>query len=167
LRVELPIAAAWCALGKLTTDEAVNAAHAALNRGVYSDALGAVTFAEPLWAEVGPLFRRALDELGVGVPDRAVAVRRLARDFARRIVSGELPPYDGAWAIWHELAWEPETGDTLLPFIGLASEWEDRPEFRREYEADILREARTLAEAPNAEQGTAAGAEGTTVFPEV
>ncbi len=55
--MELPIAAAWCALGKLTTDEAIDAAHAALNRGVYSEALGAVTYAEPLWSEVGPLFR--------------------------------------------------------------------------------------------------------------
>ncbi len=85
------------------------------------------------------------------MPDRAAAVRRLARDFARRIVSGEIPPYEGARAIWRELAWEPEAGDALLPFIGLASEWEDRPEFRREYEADILQAARALAtpQTPN------------------
>ncbi|MGE3820813.1 MAG: hypothetical protein AB7I30_15475 [Isosphaeraceae bacterium] len=152
--MDLPIAAAWCALGRLTTDEAIDAAHTALNRGTYSEALAAVTFAEPLWSEVGPLFRRALGELGVGVPDRLAAVRRLAHDFARRIVDGELPPYEGARAIWRELAWEPEAGDTILPFIGLASEWEDSPEFRREYEADVLQAARELASVPDAAPDT-------------
>lgn len=143
--MELPIAAAWYALGKLTTDQAIEAAHVALNVGAYREALGAVTFAEPIWSEVGPLFRRALDELGVGVPDRAAAVRQLAFDFARRIVAGELEPYVGARAIWRELAWEPEAGGALLPFIGLASVWEDRPEFRQEYQAEILQAARELA----------------------
>jgi hypothetical protein len=154
--VELPIAAAWLALGKLTTEEAIDTAHAVLNGGVYSEALGEVIFAEPRWSEVGPLFTRALSELGVVIPNRLVAVRRLARDFARRIVTGEVPPYEGARALWRELAWEPEAGDSLLPFIGMASEWEDRPEFRREYETDILRAARVLSEAPEAEPGAAA-----------
>lgn len=149
--MELPIAAAWCALGRLTTEDAIDAAHAALNRGVYTEALGAVTFTEPKWSEIGPLFTQALGELCGGVPDRATAIRRLARDFARRIVTGEMPPYEGARAVWWELACEPEVGDSLLHFIWMACEWEDHPEFRWQYDADILQAARELAEVPDAE----------------
>jgi len=32
----------------------------------------------------------------------------------------------------------------LLVFVGLASEWRDRPGYRPEYEADIIEEARRL-----------------------
>jgi hypothetical protein len=150
--VELRIAAAWYALDKLPSEEAINAAHEVLNRGVHSDSLGMLICQEPRWSEIGPLFERALVELGIGVPDRAAAVRLLAEDFARRIIADELTPYEGARAIWRELSWEPEARESLLPFVGLASEWEDRPEFRHEYEADILQVARELVEGGNAEQ---------------
>ena len=153
-QVELRIAAAWYALGKFTTEKAIDAAHAALNDGVYSEALGEVIFAEPRWSEIGPLFERALSELGVGVPDRATAVQRLARDYACRIVSSHLSPYEGAKSICWELAYEPEAGDSLLPFIGLASEWEDCPEYRPEYEADIIQAAHELAGSSEVESNT-------------
>jgi hypothetical protein len=154
--VELQIAAAWCALDKLTTDEAINAAHQALKHGVYSDALGAVTFVEPIWSEVGPLFIRALDELGVVIPERSAAVQRLARNFASRILAGELAPYEGACAIWLQLALEPEAGNTLLNFVGLACEWEEHQEHRKVYEANIVREARLLVQSSEAEPDAAA-----------
>jgi hypothetical protein len=63
--MELAVAAAWCALGKLTTEKALAVADAALTQGLYSDALGKVIFATPQWSDVGPLFERALVELGV------------------------------------------------------------------------------------------------------
>jgi hypothetical protein len=142
--MELPIAAALYALGKLTTEEAISAAHAVLNGGAYSEALGEVILAEPQWSEVGPLFGRALAELGVNVSDRTAALWIIARDFARRIVAGELSPYEGARRIWWEVTNEPDADRSLLSFAGLASEWEDVPQYRPQYEADILQEARRL-----------------------
>jgi hypothetical protein len=149
--MELSIAAAWYALGKLTTEEAISAAHAALNRGVYSESLGELILAELRWSDVGPLLAKAFGELGIIVPDRTTAIRRLARHIARQIQFGEMRPFDGAHAIWRKLALELEAEASLQCFVGLASEWEDWPESRREYEADILRAARDLAESPEPE----------------
>lgn len=143
--MDLEIAAARLGLGILTSEEAIAAASAALDRGIYTDALGLLMFEEPNWFVVRPLFERALSELGIPIPppDRASLI--LARQHARRIVAGETTPYDGARRIWFEIANTKGADRSLLTFVGLASEWEDSPDYRTQYEADILDEARRLA----------------------
>lgn len=68
--MNLDIAAAWLALGKLRSEDAIAAASSALKRGVYSESLGLLLYEQPVWSEVGPLFTRALSELGIPVPPR-------------------------------------------------------------------------------------------------
>jgi hypothetical protein len=143
--MDLKVAAARLALGKLSSEEAIAAASAALDGGAFADALGLLMYTEPIWSEVGPLFERALAALGIPVPSRQVASVVLAREHARRIVAGEVSPYEGAREIWWEAANAPGADGSLLSFVGWASEWEDDPAHRPQYEAAILEEARRLA----------------------
>jgi hypothetical protein len=142
--VNLEIAAARLALGRLTSEEALAASSEALDRGVYSESLGLLAYEEPVWSQVGPLFERALTELRIAIPSRQAASLIIAREYARRIVAGEVSPYEGARRIWWEVANEPGADLSLLAFVGLASEWEDAPAHRPDYEGDIVKEARRL-----------------------
>lgn len=45
--------------------------------------------------DVEPDFRRALDELGWEFPDKSEAIRRYAESILRKIVSGEIKPFEG------------------------------------------------------------------------
>ena len=68
--------------------------------------------------------------------------------YARRIVSGGLPPYKGARRIWLEIANEysntQSIWDELRIFVYLATEWDDRPAERADVEREIVDEARKL-----------------------
>jgi len=80
---------------------------------------------------------------GLRPPTTTEAGRLVALFLAGKIVEGDLAPYDGARAIWSQIALAvPEAEPELRGFIGLASEWEDDEQHRPEYEADILVEAR-------------------------
>jgi hypothetical protein len=142
--MDLNIAAAWLALGKLRSEDVIAAASSALDRGVYSKSLGLLLYEQPVWSEVGPLFTTALSELGIPVPCHDEASLTIAREYARQIIAGETSPYEGARRIWWEVANEPGADSSLLAFVGLASEWEDSPRYRLEYEAAIMEEAQRL-----------------------
>jgi hypothetical protein len=142
--MDLNIAAAWLALGRLRSEDAIATASSALDRGVYSESLGLLLYEQPVWSEVGSLFATALSELGIPVPPRNEASLTIAREYARQIMAGETSPYEGARRIWWEVANEPGADSSLLAFVGLASEWEDSPHYRPEYEADIMEEAQRL-----------------------
>lgn len=142
--MDLEIAAALLALGKLTSDDVIAAASSALDRGVYSKSLGLLLYEQPIWSEVGPLFTKALAELGALVPRRDEALRIIAREYARQILAGEISPYEGARRIWWDVANEPDADPELIVFVGLASEWEDASPHRSAYEAEIVEEARRL-----------------------
>ncbi len=145
--MDLGGAAARLAMGKLTSDQALGVASAALEAGLFSNSLGLLAFEEPVWSEVGPLFERALSELGISIPSRGEASLILAREHARRILTGELWPYEGARQIWSYVANEPGADPSLRDFVGLASEWEDVPNHRPQYERQIMEAARQLVAA--------------------
>jgi hypothetical protein len=142
--MDLEIAAARLALAKLSSEQAIAAASMALDRGVYSNSLGLLIYQQPIWSEVGPLFERALSELSIPIPSPESACWILARQYAQRIVDGQVTPYDGARGIWWEVANENGADESLLSFVGYASEWEDDLAHRPEYEAMIVEEARRL-----------------------
>jgi hypothetical protein len=90
------------------------------------------------------LFITAMAELGVQMPSPEAGARERVRFWAAEMLVGTLTPYEGSRLIWWN-GWEPlERPDDLTPFVGLASEWEDDPEHRTEYEHDMLAEARSL-----------------------
>jgi hypothetical protein len=99
----------------------------------------------PTWADSGPLFELALAELSLIVPERLEAGWMLARHYSEQIMSGAISPYEGARSIWHEVAGsfdqETEIWQRFAIFVGLASEWEDYPPGRSEFDRQILHEA--------------------------
>lgn len=102
------IAAARFAMGQLRSDEAIAAANAALDAGVFSESLAGLISEEPIWSSVGPLFKRAMAELHLPIPSRAQALAIIVRDIAKRMIEGELAPYEGARRIWTEVTNVPE-----------------------------------------------------------
>ena len=70
------------------------------------------------------------------------AVREQVLRVTKQIVDGLIHPYHGAAEIW-ALVTEPgrDYPDEYLPFVGLASEWQDQPDLRDAYEQDIRDEA--------------------------
>ena len=87
--------------------------------------------------------------MGIDVPPPDQAARELARIWASEMLAGTLTPYEASRLIWHK-SWETldrqraGQAEDLVPFIGLASEWEDDDGHRAEYEKDMLAEARAL-----------------------
>jgi hypothetical protein len=92
--------------------------------------------------EVREVFYSAARELGEEIPTSTQARWTLATTWAQAIVSGELTPYQGSRLIWTNAAIELDYRQELNGFVGLASEWEDQPEFRAEDEQDMRKEAR-------------------------
>lgn len=92
------------------------------------------------------LFSRSLEELHIPLPDKRGAVRILATEVARAILSGSTEASEGAKAIWDlTLLLDQENMPELDPFIYAASEWDDRPEDRSMLEQGILDTARDIA----------------------
>jgi hypothetical protein len=76
-------------------------------------------------SEVGPLFERAMRELGFLPLQKQAALRLLARHYAHKIVAGEIDPYQGAMLIWTEVSAEYEPFEEISAFVGLASQIDD------------------------------------------
>jgi len=93
----------------------------------------------PTRADLEPVIDDMFRELGRSpITDREASAKRLAEKFCEQIVAGTIPPYDGAKVIWLTSYYELRQAKELLPFVGLASEWEDHPELRRKYDKEIL-----------------------------
>ncbi len=80
----------------------------------------------PIMSEVEPLFRKALDELSIPIPDFSDSGKSIALYYAKAIVSGDVSPYEGARTLWNIYNEDKvEIHNELLVFVGLASEYED------------------------------------------
>jgi hypothetical protein len=56
---------------------------------------------------------------------------------ANEVLQDRRPPYEGAKELWRLSSEMYDLPEALLPFVGLASEWEDHPEHRAKYDHDI------------------------------
>jgi hypothetical protein len=123
----LRITAAKVVLGMASTEELIDAAHDALNDGVYSYSLGELaTFRNPTWADCHPLFVAALRELQEPLPDPAAAITVFLELHAVRLAEGAAAPeevlYD-LYSLQAELRYDPpvkvpeESWAALQPFI--------------------------------------------------
>jgi hypothetical protein len=94
--------------------------------------------------EAPELLMRVASELGLEVPTPEAAGWRFVRRWAADLLDGRRSPIDAARLIWWE-GWErlgrPES---LTPFVGLASEWEDDPAHRAKYEDNMKQVARRV-----------------------
>ena len=148
--LDLSDAAAFWQLELLPSEDLPPIAANALEKGLDSPSLRILAGEmEKVASIVGPLFLAALRELGIPLPDPASAQMTAARFYARKIVDGSLSPYEGAYCIWWEIAneayptkEESEIWNRLRVFVGLASEYEGNPRHQKEYEDQIVQEAK-------------------------
>jgi hypothetical protein len=63
---------------------------------------------------------------------------------ATDVLNERLAPIDGAKQLWRLSKAMWELPEALLPFVGLASEWDDRPQDRPQREREIVIEMERL-----------------------
>jgi hypothetical protein len=135
--------AAWrMAVGQLASEDLPELATEALVRGLDSLALRELAGQAPDDVrDSADLFRVALAELGIELPDSETAEWRLARRVASEIVAGTISGGRGANKLWGTYLRVRENGDLRI-FVGLASMLDDYPDDVEEIEADIVVAAR-------------------------
>jgi hypothetical protein len=145
---ELVLPLAEWELGLLAPECVPEPAVAALERGCEANEVAVLAgLNRPLRGEVEAELAGLLRRVGVARPSRAEALKIVVDARARAIVDGALSPADGAHELWR-LAndfWGDEVvRDQLVVFVGLASEWDDHPDWRTSYEVQIVEAARAL-----------------------
>lgn len=142
---ELEVTACQFVVGEIPAESLPDIATQALVREVDSPSLRELAgLRRNEVREAADLFLSSLTELGLALPTRDEALWRLVRMTAARVVSGEVPPYQGALWIWTRAAHEVEEEGDLRIFIGLASERQDHPDAGNEIDAQIVDAAREL-----------------------
>ena len=139
--------AAWrMAIGSVRSEDLPDMAADALVRGLDSPALRMLA-GQPRDAvrDSADLFRAALEELGIDLPDADTAHWLLARQTATDIVEGLTAPANGASHLWTVYESVQDSGDLRI-FVGLASLLEDHPEDAEAIELQIVQEAQALLE---------------------
>lgn len=109
---ELRLVGARLVLGRVHSWEIPPVADRALMNRVYSPALAELaTLPHPIMADVAPLLRRAMEELGLALPSRTEAAWQVARSCIERLAAGEGPP---DWIV-EELIWLADAVADVLP----------------------------------------------------
>ena len=132
-------------LGEVLVDELPAIAVQALEAGydsLFLRQLAGAQGCDP--QEARTLFTRAIKELKIPMPSAAEAALAAARIIAQEVVNGKVAPYDGARRIWFKLYTRFPEIQQFVPFVGLASEYEDDEEHRAEYASRILKECKKL-----------------------
>lgn len=135
--------------GTLSPHDLPAVASAAIDQGFFSQSLSELALTQlPIASEVEPLFERALAELGFDKPEKIVAGRRIAREYAGQILDGKVSAHEGARRIWLHVATNPfwPQDHSLDTFIYGASEWDEiqGTPHQKEFERGILEAARHL-----------------------
>jgi hypothetical protein len=125
-REALTVARARMTLGRLRSAEVPALAAEMLAAGVDSPSLRVLAgITQPVMSDVGPVFERAMRELGLAPLEKQQALRVLTCHYAEMIVSGAIEPYEGAVLIWNDLSHEYEPFEEVSIFVGLASQIDD------------------------------------------
>ena len=99
--------------------------------------------------EMRRTFEKTLRELGVRIPSQQEAVLSVARDIAQSVLEGQIAPSEAAKRIWWDLYVRFGQPEQLRPFVGFASEYEDRPKHRDEYARLIIEECERILRDTN------------------
>ena len=145
----ISIALSQYVLGQLPGEKIPKIAIILLENGKENDEIIELAgMRNPTMVDVEKKFLKGLDKLEIHLPSIREATIRLAKQISQQIVNREISPYEGARKIWWELANIENVDRRLKAFSGLASEYEDTSnnEYRKDYEKQILEEARFLLE---------------------
>ena len=111
-------------LGLLSSQEIVQLADLWLTQGIFTDSLNFLAMeSDAVMATVGPMFEKAIVELGLTVPSKIEAAKQLARDTIEKMLSGEIDLVVGAnflyWDVHHKITDELPDGKYLGSNLGL------------------------------------------------
>ena len=109
--------------------------------------LGLASLAEVRLSDAEPLFRRALDDLGIAYPPLEQLLRAYARSLASRIADGRVSHQEGAHRIFHEVLYPLGYPSDLMGWYFLydGTHYPTHRELRgAELDAVILEEAHKL-----------------------
>lgn len=135
-------AVAYWTLGLLQPQQMRQVAQGLLASGVDSKLHVLAGLSDSELDEAPDLFSQTMHALGRDKLTKPDAVRIIAKAVARQITQGDLSPYDGARRIWNASLEVAEQGfHDVDPFIYAASEYEDRPDDRDHFAAEIVAEA--------------------------
>jgi hypothetical protein len=143
--VDIRRIAARYRLGELPGEELPDIAIDLLNEGHDAQALRVLAGLDrPTLRDAGDLFESVLGELGVSLPDLRAAKLLTLEYYLHQIVAGEVDTGNGAYAVWWlaDDLFEHGELEAWIPFVGLASEYEDHPPLRAELAAEIVALAR-------------------------
>ena len=109
---------------------------------------------------IKPVFEKAMDELGVKIPQEMDAYLIIAQYYAQKIIDKKISPYEGAKQIWRKVSDEIENASELILFFeGAASEIEDLTEnssntnkYIKAYEKDIINASKKLVKIKNSKE---------------
>lgn len=120
---KLRFVAAQFALGLAHTGDLVDAAHAALDEGIYADGLAVIATSPGITSsDATPLFASALVDLGHAFPSRDDALRHLQACHFGRIAGGTVSPRNGLGLYYAEVHQPLQWGnDTRLDAWGRSS----------------------------------------------
>lgn len=156
-------------LGKLSSDRIVSQSNIWIENEKYTESLGELCLTvNPIMSDVGPLFKKAMQELQIKEPTRFEAANILIRVTLERIVNNEIEADEGAsflyWDVHHELLDEfPDkeyVGDSLgleHIFCWLREIWDcrdgsmllyhtdlPRPEAEKKFKEHLVEEAKKI-----------------------
>lgn len=141
-------------LNKVVEDYVMGTLEADKLPGIAAEALAAGLDSPSLWKlasvletddkNVSRLFIQSLHELGIRIPTPCEVGKARAVRIARDVVSGAVPPYEGAKLIWSDIYVQFPELTELLGLVGSASEYEDDVVHREEYAQSIIDECRLL-----------------------
>lgn len=100
--------------------------------------LAGLTVLEDIEYEANSLFVKFLKESNIKLPEKKTASLLISLELAKKIISSEIYPYDGADQIYKISRRSGESIDELDPFIYLADQWEDYRFYRKYYERLII-----------------------------
>lgn len=104
---DLALEVAKYALIGLSIEEMQSIINRLIEDGVYYDAFFDVIYPKDLITEVvGPAFEKSLASLGVPIPHHEDAVWVMINYYLRKIVSGEVDPYEGLEQFMYEVYWK-------------------------------------------------------------
>jgi len=141
---DLEIATALWRVGEIRTDQLPRIACDLLSTGLDNNELRMLAGLTAINIERAPeLFEKIIDDTGYSVMPVVQATRIFLQFVAKKIVSGEIEPYQGARLIFAVVV-RAGVGDfhDADPFIYAADEYEERPEDRKFFEAKIIAEAK-------------------------
>jgi hypothetical protein len=160
---DLPLTAAYWRLGLIHSDDVVRIALEALEAGLDTPTLRILAgeSGQAGLVELAPMFDKVLRELNVAIPPtEEEAAKQVTLYHARRIVAGEVTPWEGAHAIELEI-YQPISGahklQWLMPIMAQAFQHEEYQVYSgslytiehaqkvlKEIDADIIKAAHEL-----------------------